>query len=57
MGYQLVMNDRIILIYCNRKCKQNYCVSNLNILVGGVIQPLIFNILAHFICFHTCLIT
>ena len=57
MGYQFVMNVRIILLYCNRNVNRNNCVSNLNILVGGVIQPLIFNILAHFIRFHMCLIT
>ena len=49
MGYQFVMNVRIILLYCNRNVNRNNCVSNLNILVGGVIQPLIFNILAQFI--------
>ena len=55
MDYQFVMNDRIILLYCNRNVNrtivflQNYCVSNLNIVVGGVIQPLIFNISAHVI--------
>ena len=49
MGYQFVMNVRIILLYCNRNVNRTNCVSNLNILVGGVIQPLIFNISAHFI--------
>ena len=50
MGYHLVMNVRMILIYCNRNVNR----TNLNILVDGVIQPLIFNISAHFICFHMC---
>ena len=49
MGCLLVMNVRIILLYCNRNVNRNNCVSNLKILVGGVIQPLIFNISAHFI--------
>ena len=49
MSYQFVMNVRIILLYCNRNVNKINCFSNLNILVGGVIQPLIFNILAHFI--------
>ena len=47
MGYQLVMNVRIILLYCNRNVNRNNCVSNLYILVDGVIQPLIFNVSAH----------
>ena len=49
MGYQFVMNVRTILLYYNRNVNRNICVCNLNILVGGVIQPLIFNIWAHFI--------
>ena len=49
MGYQFVMNVRIILLYCNRNVNRNNCFSNLNILVSGVIQSLIFNISAHFI--------
>ena len=49
MDYQFVMNVRIILLYCNRNVNRNNFVSNLNILVGGVIQSLILNISAHFI--------
>ena len=49
MGSQFVINVRIILLYCNRNVIRNNCVSNLHILVGGVIQPLIFNIADHFI--------
>ena len=35
MGYQFVINVRIILLYCKRNVNRNNCVSNLNILVGG----------------------
>ena len=49
MGYQFVIKVRKILLYCKRDVNRNNCVSNRNILVGGVIQALIFNILAHFI--------
>ena len=42
MGYEFVMNVRIILFYCNRNVNRTIVFFNLNILVGGVIQPLIF---------------
>ena len=54
MGYQFVMNVRIILINCNRNVNRTivfliflyWCVC---VWGGGVIQPLIFNISANFI--------
>ena len=51
MGYQFVMNVRIILINCNRNVNRTFVF--LILLYwwggGGVVQPLIFNISANFI--------
>ena len=49
MGYQLVMNVRIILLYCNRNVNRTIVFLILIYWWVGVIQPLIFNILGHFI--------